>query len=472
MLKQVLFIFSPLFFLLFLLKPVFAEESIIIRVGLASQLNQAEFRVMQGEYQLLDAASGLPIGLPQKGERWTIRKEGYNLKVLKEDVAIETPYLGPILLTPVDNTQTNVFRFQNVQYRDNLLFQNETNGILVVNSLNIEKYLYGVVGSEMGTSAPLEALKAQAIVSRSYALSNKGKSTRYDVGIDTNTQVYKGYDAESLPGWSNVKKAVDSTKGLVIYYNGELIRAFFHANSGGYTENSENVWNEKLPYLRAVASPWDEYAVSYPYQTPGGWPANSYQWETNLTRDELREKIAGWNAKSSNKVEIGEILDFNLSRNQKDTNAETLSGRVTRLDFVGTGGIKSFTKDGIRSVLGLKSTLFDLQLDSTVTVLNGRNEKNTYNVTKDFQVLGAGKFLTNLNGPEAKYFVKGDNSNRSIPKVFEKVVIKGKGHGHGLGMSQWGARGMAAAGYNYREIILQYYNQGRDDGRLTIETYH
>src|SRR5690606_9083980 len=143
---------------------------------------------------------------------------------------------------------------------------------------------------------------------------------------------------------------------------------------GGHTENSENVWLERLPYIRAVSSPFDQYAVTYPYQTSSGWPANTYEWNVTYSRENLIDKINNWNNRSSNKIEVGELLDLKLSKKQVDLNSDSLSGRVTRLDFIGTKGEKAIIKDSIRSVLGLKSTLFDLLLDSTVYILNEYGE--------------------------------------------------------------------------------------------------
>ncbi|MDS1030004.1 SpoIID/LytB domain-containing protein [Bacillota bacterium LX-D] len=461
--------FSFLFVFL-LINCAFAEEGTKIKVGLASSLNQAEFKVVEGNYQLIDVATGLVIARPNAGEKWVVSKEGLGLKVLKDNVAFEMPYQGPLLLNPENTKQKNVFLFKKVQYSDQLFLQSEDKGILAVNILDIEKYLYGVVGMEIGNSAPLEALKAQAVVSRTYALAQKGKSTRYDVGIDTATQVYGGYSAQSGSGWSRVKEAVDDTKGLVIYYNSSIIKAFFHANSGGYTENCENVFVENLPYLKGVPAPEDEYALSYAHQS-NGWPASTYKWEKTISRTDLKKQVDAWNNKSSNKINVGEIIDFTLSRTQQNSTAKTVSNRVTQFDFVGTNGTKSFYKDSIRSVLGLKSTLFDLQLDSTITVLDGNGKKKTYNYANNLQTVSANGTTAFINEAENYYWVQGSQAQKNIPKVFQTVVINGKGYGHGLGMSQWGAWGLASQGYNYISIIKHYYNQDKNDGHLTIAQY-
>jgi stage II sporulation protein D len=465
-------IFFSVIFFLFIPLSAYGDTEVTIRVGLVSNVNKVSFSVVEGEYILTDASTQMPIGYPQKGEEWTVLREGFNMKISINGMNIETPYLGPLVLMPQSTSKDNIFRCLSVSYRDSLIIQNDTNGLLAINNVGIEKYLYGVVGKEMGYSAPQEALKAQAVVSRSYALSNKGKSTKYDVGIDTSSQVYGGYDAELLAGADIVKQAVEETAGLVLYYDGKLVNAFYHANAGGHTENSENVWLERLPYIRAVSSPFDQYAVTYPYQTSSGWPANTYEWNVTYSRENLIDKINNWNNRSSNKIEVGELLDLKLSKKQDDLNSDTLSGRVTRLDFIGTKGEKAIIKDSIRSVLGLKSTLFDLLLDSTVYILNEYGEMVEVTRGDKLYAIGNNNSLSPLNGENSnEYTVVGLGSTKIYPKLFNKVIINGKGHGHGLGMSQWGAQGMAKVGYKYDEILEYYYNQGKNNGYLSIEHY-
>ena len=119
--------------------------------------------------------------------------------------------------------------------------------ILVVNVLGIEKYLSSVVGSEMPTKWPMEALKAQAIASRTYALKQKGNKL-FDIDSTQRNQVYNGIESRTY----KTIRAVKSTRYLVLTYENKLINALFHSSSGGMTENSEDVWKNKYPYLSSV----------------------------------------------------------------------------------------------------------------------------------------------------------------------------------------------------------------------------
>ena len=125
----------------------------------------------------------------------------------------------------------------------------------VVNHVYLEKYLYGVVAYEMSNSFPLEALKAQAVAARCYAIKRlEGtRGSTYDIGDTSGDQVYKGYN----PGYTNVIKAVDATEGQVLTHNNSIITAYFAASNGGQTDRTENVWSAALPYFNIQNDPYD-----------------------------------------------------------------------------------------------------------------------------------------------------------------------------------------------------------------------
>jgi stage II sporulation protein D len=374
------------------------------------------------------------------------------------------------LLQAERREELNLFMYKNIQYRGDLVIQNLKGKLLVVNLLDLESYLYGVVGREMGGGAAPDAYCAQAVVSRSYALSMKGLNPWYDVGKDTGTQVYGGYTGEiayAVNGRNPVVEAVERTRGEVLKYLGTLVRAFFHANAGGYTEDSENVWLESLPYLRGVPSPADAHAESY-----GSWATGTYRWTQTVDRKNLEAKLG-----------IGKIKEIRVSRNRTRVTRDpvtgklsrefipgtrTVSGRVTEVTIIGSEGKNSFYRDEIRTPFGLKSTLFDLGFEGELQVLNANGETQALAGT-DVYVLGTGNRLVSLQLDQGESYVAG-RGNRVVSTggSFEKLTFTGRGHGHGVGLSQWGARGLAVEGYNYRQILENYYNQGKHDGNLQI----
>lgn len=159
-------------------------------------------------------------------------------------------------------------------------------GLDVLNILSLEAYLYGTVPKEMSPQWFPEALKAQAIAARTYALyqMSKSESRTFDVLATTASQVYGGMSAEA----ERTNRAVDDTKGLIMLYNGQLVLAYFHANSGGMTEDAARVWNAEIPYLKAVR---DDYSL----RAPG------CAWKKTFALQEIRTAL------SRNGISVGPI---------------------------------------------------------------------------------------------------------------------------------------------------------------------
>ncbi len=137
-------------------------------------------------------------------------------------------------------------------YRGEFIIENREGSLVVVNNVSLEDYILGVVPSEMPSKWSYEALKAQAIAARSYAIANRGKraSRGYDLKDTPEDQAYGGASAET----ATTNSAVLETKGIVITYNQKVIPAYYSASAGGHTVNAGAVWNKDLPYLKAVPS--------------------------------------------------------------------------------------------------------------------------------------------------------------------------------------------------------------------------
>ena len=202
----------------------------------------------------------------------------------------------------------------------NIVFRN--NKILVINVLGVEKYLNSVVGSEMPHKWHIEALKAQAIASRTYALK-KTNNGLYDIDSTQTNQVYNGLESSTL----KTRRAVRETRSLVITHKNKLINALFHSSSGGMTENSEDVWSNPFPYLVTVKD--------FDQNNP------KIKWNKEVSKSELKEifPIIGG---------IQQIKVLNI----------TETGRIKNLKISGPNGEKIITGKEFRSKLGLKSTLF------------------------------------------------------------------------------------------------------------------
>lgn len=209
----------------------------------------------------------------------------------------------------------------------------------VINVLNIEDYLLSVVPSEMPSYYPIEALKAQAVASRTYALRNRNRHGDFDLCSTTHCQVYKGIKTEN----ERTTKAVLETIGEVMTYNNQLIKAFFHSSSGGYTEDCKYVWGEDLPYLKGVKDVEELIADS---------------WVRYLSFNEFLEKLA------YSGIRINGNFSLEIEK--------TASGRVYRLWFRDFQNVYSINGTNFRTLFNLPSTLFDLELNDDKILIKGR----------------------------------------------------------------------------------------------------
>ena len=260
-------------------------------------------------------------------------------------------------------------------------------GLAIVNELRLEEYVVGVLRAETSERWPLETLRAQAIVARTYAAFLRASSGTkpYHIVATTTHQVYAGHVPASSPIWD----AVRDTTGQVLLWDGELFPAFYHSASGGYTEDPRTVFAARnMPALKAIR---DEFSAGAPH----------FYWTLDLRLADLSDTLR------RNGHDVGTVTAIEVTE-------RTQSLRVSSLIVHGTRGSARLRGNDLRRMVGyetIKSTLFAVALDGSVARFSGR------------------------------------------------------GYGHGVGMSQWGAKGMAEQGYK-AEKILDYYYPGTTLGWL------
>lgn len=325
------------------------------------------------------------------------------------------------------------------RYRDFISILVRSDGMVLINHIQIDQYLYGVVPREVSPSFPIESIKAQSVASRTFAMANKKKHQKegFDLCDTTHCQVYGGMDVENPA----TNKAVDETKNVYVYYDGKFADTTFHSNNGGYIESSKDAWGGHVEYLIAKE---DVFSVNSPSST----------WNVRLTGQEIGAKLL------SAGINIGEISDMEILETS-DAN------RVLKLKLVGTLGEEIISGAKLRTILGntsIKSTWFNIIKEG---------ESSSENVYA-FDLDSSNPVLINLN--EAT-MVDGSNiKSRSKNKVSRAAemnrtknmenaygvaiggfTFEGRGYGHGVGMSQYGAMEMAKQGYSYEEILKHYY---------------
>ena len=305
--------------------------------------------------------------------------------------------------------------------------------MIIVNEVSTHDYLASVVGSEEPSSWENEALAAQAIAARTYLYTHMGRHQHYDLEGDTRDQEYDGTMKED----ARTLRAVERTAGLIATYRGAPIEALYSASAGGVTEDSENVFANALPYLRSVLSPTDEIARD------SSWGATSWQWTKELSATQLRDQL------DRRGLSVGLPTAIQLT-------SVSPTGRVLAARIVGTAGTQNIGKDRSRYYFGLLSTLF-----TVIATPTGANERVD---AKDAARIGSLDTLGAHVVQIAFDVLYDGNGNelglRPAGYVYElpaRFVFTGKGFGHGVGMSQWGAQGLALKGASYAQILAHYY---------------
>jgi len=425
------------------------EKQPILRVGIF--LNQTEVNIGgDGTFKIYNLKSN------------SLVSEEHNkiVKLLSHDKGIEIlgkgVYSGPIKITPVGNTKIMVmFNGQKYRYRGSIEIDidKEHRKLNVINIIGIEEYLYGVLKKEISPRWPKEALKAQAVAARTFAIFNMNKyiDKGYNICASTNSQAYGGVNHED----PLTNKAVDETRGVIITYKGKPINAVYHSDSGGYTEDSENVWGSFLPYLRSVESKFEE-KVSPPHHT----------WSYSINEKDLTKKLQKQGYKINSVVSIGPVKKSETSR-------------TSELVFTADDNkVISMKTNDFRSLIGaelIRSTLLNIKTIGRELSITEETEDKEEIEDKEEQQESIKEILEQKKDWTIKELLELMKKNKeerekekeeevlkveimksNIPLTF---IFSGSGNGHGVGMSQWGAYGMSLQGFKYQDI-LKYYYQG------------
>ncbi len=313
--------------LLWLIAIAPAQASVLLRIAIENQVSQV--KVGSSTRAIVRDSSGRTLGELPGMTAYMANSSG-------SGVALHNWQANQIYIQPTGDGYVFI---GDRWYRGGISLVRTDGGLTAVNNVNLEHYLYSVIGAEMSPNWPLEALKAQAVAARSYALyqRERGKNPTYDLGDTQGWQVYKGLESEATSTYA----AVDATAGQVMVHNGKIIEAFFHSSSGGHTENVEEVWTEARPYLRGVP----DYDRGAPV----------YQWSTSVSASQLSNLISG----------VGNIVSMQPEKTTK-------TGRVITMKVIGDSGQRAIGGEQIQRLLGLKSTRFSIQKANGVFQVYGK----------------------------------------------------------------------------------------------------
>ena len=306
----------------------------------------------------------------------------------------------------------------------------------MINVVGLDDYVKGVLPYEMSADWPLEALKAQAVCARTYALlpSRHYGTDRFDVCNTDCCQVYRGAGQAGAVS----DRAVEETAGIAAFYNGRYAETYYCSSNGGASEAPVNVWGNSQPYLVGKPDPYEEltYIPGYDYTMQYSW--------SQLTSLLKKQGYA-----------IGAVASARVS-------GTTPTGNVEEVTFRDTAGrTVVLTKEACRKVLGTKSMRF------TITGSGGsagwsvnRSGGRLASMDGVYAISGGGR--TGLFSGGAVYAITASGTSvlrapGSAASGGTGITITGSGWGHGVGMSQYGAKAMAEQGYTYEDILLFYY---------------
>jgi stage II sporulation protein D len=377
-----------------------------LRIGIAvGDANASLGGAESGELFVSDAVSGAAVGSIPAGERWVVTSDSADasrLRLTRPDGS----RTEPLRRIAVVNVTENRFAVANGRrYRGRIHVSVGRGGLTVINRVGLESYVAGVVGPEIGPRRPDEiaAVLAQAVVSRSFALKNRGRweSLGFDAYADVRDQVYLGVAVETPQAWDAVRR----TAGQVIRYEGDVIDAYFHSTCGFSTAGVDEAFAtaRRQPYLRPVSDKRDGDRYYCDISPRFRWRE---EWDAPKLRAILSRTLVNRTPLSGDGLQ--RITDVKV-------NGTTRSRRVKELRIVFERGDVRIPAPDIRTIL--------------------RPDPD--------RILSSDAFQLTVT--------------RSDDGQVTRVVAAGAGSGHGVGMCQWGAIGRARAGQDYQSILRTYF---------------
>lgn len=395
------------------------------RVRVGAYLTAEEAAAALGASGLADA---VVVGTSAGG--MSVVKTGSCSILFQYDTGAATGMLG--VKPGLDDSVKTATWFAGYKYYGAFRYQRIGGGDLtVVNILGREDYINCVISQEMSDSWPIEALKAQAVIARSYAAtcSTRHQSQGFDLCATTHCQAYPGMNRIG----ANTTRAAAETAGQYVRYGGEIAQTYYFSSDGGATEDAKNVWSEDIPYLKGVIDPWEAGVAG---------SISGYSWAVTYTRTELEQKLRAGGRN------IGDLASVRVNA--------TPMGNAKSVTFTDSAG-KSWTiaGDSARIFLGVKSVRYRLEDGGGGYYVNGGGTlpavSGAYAIDGSGNVsqLGDGAYIITGSGTEQLQAPAGTSGS--------SYTFVGTGWGHNVGMSQWGANAMAKAGKTYREILTFYY---------------
>ena len=336
----------------------------------------------------------------------------------------------------LDDSVKTVTWFKGYRYYGGFQYHRSGGDLTVINIVDLEDYIKGVLPYEMNNAWPLEALKAQAVCARTYAVTNtvSHASSGFDVCNNTHCQMYQGLNLAN----DRTDQAVEETAGEYVRYQGQPAITYYSASDGGATEDVRNIWDSTadLPHLKGVIDPYEADLAD---------SISQYNWTVTVTKADAAAKL------QSKGYNCGSIVDVYVAELSETGNPKTIT-------FVDSNGKNwSFGPETLRIWFSLRSNRFTIGGGTASYYVNGTSD-TLASVSGAYAVSGDGTVSAITGTP---YVATASGTDRlgtsSSAASGSTITFTGSGYGHNVGMSQQGARAMALRGMDYIDILTFYF---------------
>lgn len=388
--------------------------------------------VVNGQYSAeISCDDEITVYNKDSGTETVLPQGKYFLHVKKGVLTVDDRSLGNSI--SIKNKKDGTLLVNKKDYRGSISAEVVDNKLLIVDAVELEEYLCNVLPGKVMPIWPDEAIKAQAVAARTYAvyMMEQHKNSAFDISSNDKELFYQGMDKAN----DKISPLIKATKGEILLYNNRPIKAVTTSSTGGRTESAVSAWGKALPYLQSV----EDYDQDCP----------DFNWEYKISPILLQTLL------EQNGYAVGKINSLRLSGFESKSNDRTESGRVKFIVVSGDNGSCQIDGYELMRILSLNSNFFTVSVSTPIPDNLEVPIENYYGMEigrKDIDIKIGDKKSTVWKDINEKYHLLSGGKD-------EKIIFSGHGKGDGLGLSIWGAKGMAdaSARNDYRLILKHYY---------------
>lgn len=407
---------------------------LFIVMGIINTAAAANIRVavVSGQYSAeISCDTDLVVYSYDNGRQIVLPQGKYFLHIKDGMLDLNEQNLGRSIR--LENKNSGSLAVNKKNYQGSITAEVAEDKLLIVDEIELEEYLRQVLPGKVMPIWPDEAIKAQAVAARTYAayMLEQGRGLPFDISANDRELVYQGTDKQNV----QISQLIEKTKGEILTYHNKPILAVTTSSSGGVTESAAAAWGSDLPYLQSV--------TDYDRDCP------DFDWEYKISPVLFQTLIEQYG------YTVGKINSIQLSPFDMPGSDRTASGRVKFIVVAGDHGSCQISGFELMKILSLNSNFFAVNISTPLPDNLEVPIENYYGMEigrKDIDIKVGDNESNIWQNVNAKYHLLSGGKD-------EKIIFTGHGRGSGLGLSTWGAKGMADASpsCSYRDILKHYY---------------